>query len=227
MNEIDFAPSVQMVAVPPAPTGMDSEAEKELDDADEDQNKDVRFTLRQREKMVADEDGYVSDSDDEDEQHRRPTRRNQMGYRDSLSSLTKGKAAIEDYGEDIEQGGDEDAEVDVEDDSEGDIEEDAEEDVEKGIEDNGIDDDIENEDEDTTGLEIEAHVSPTAENGAEILDSESEGEVASEVAAGQTTPPSPGADESVQFTPARSDTSELEGDTVMVDVPSEVDDITT
>ena len=216
-----------MVAVPPAPTGMDSEAEKELDDADEDQNKDVRFTLRRREKMVADEDGYVSDSDDENEQRRRPTRRNQMGYRDSLSSLTKGKAAIEDYGEDIEQGGDEDAEVDVEDDSEGDIEEDADEDVDKGIEDNVIDDDIENEDEDTTGLEIEVHVSPTVENGAEILDSESEGEVASEVAAGQATPPSPGADESVQFTPARSDTSELEGDTVMVDVPSEVDDITT
>ena len=214
------------MAVPPDPTGMDSEAEDEMDDADEDQNKDFRYTLRQREKMIADEDGYISDSEDEDEQLRRPTRHNRADYRESHSSLTEGRALIKDFEEDSEEDAEENAEEGTENDMEEDIEEDPE-DIEKEIEENAGDDDIENSKEDTTELEIEVEVLTAVGNSAEISDSESEGEVGDEEPAEQATPPSLAAYESAQFTPARSDTSELQGDTVMVEVPPTFDDITT
>jgi hypothetical protein len=186
-----------MMDVPPDPPGMDSDAEDELDDEDEDQNFDDRYTTHRRDRMIADEDGYVSDSDDEDELLRRENRRDRMDYRESTSSFAKGKALIVDSDEDTE------------------------EDIDEEIEENGVDE------EDTTGLEIEVEVPTAVENGAMIPDSESDGEVTDEEPADEATLPSPSTGKSARPTPARSETSELQGDTVMVDVPQTANNITT
>lgn len=45
--------------------GMTDEDEDKADDLDEDENKDVRTTQHRKDKMIADNEGYVSDSDDE------------------------------------------------------------------------------------------------------------------------------------------------------------------
>ncbi len=82
-----FAPSVQMTDVPRDPEGMDDEADAILDDLDEDENKDVRYTKHRWDKYV-EKDGELSDSEDEDEneangvrkQPGRPKRRNLMDY---------------------------------------------------------------------------------------------------------------------------------------------------
>ncbi|KAI9704959.1 MAG: histone deacetylase [Candelina mexicana] len=82
-----FAPSVQMTDVPRDPEGMDDEADAILDDLDEDDNKDARYTKRRWDKYV-EKDGELSESDDEDEnnangvrkQPGRPKRRNLMDY---------------------------------------------------------------------------------------------------------------------------------------------------
>ena len=60
-----FAPSVQMTDVPRDPEGMNDEADAELDDADEDENPDARYTKRRWDKYV-EKEGELSDSDDED-----------------------------------------------------------------------------------------------------------------------------------------------------------------
>lgn len=70
-----------MTDVAPDLPGMDSEAEAESDDEDEDENKDVRYTLHRRDKMVADDDGLISDSDGEDEPPRKSGRRNHANHR--------------------------------------------------------------------------------------------------------------------------------------------------
>ncbi|KAI9758592.1 MAG: hypothetical protein M4579_002968 [Chaenotheca gracillima] len=83
-----FAPSVQMTDVPRDPEGMDDEADAILDDLDEDENKDDRYTKRRWDKYV-EKDGELSDSEDEDESGRNgvrrqlnngPKRRNIMDY---------------------------------------------------------------------------------------------------------------------------------------------------
>ncbi|KAI9847707.1 MAG: histone deacetylase [Sclerophora amabilis] len=82
-----FAPSVQMTDVPRDPEGMDDEADAILDDLDEDENKDDRYTKRRWDKYV-EKDGELSDSEDEEEsgrngvrrQHNGPNRRNIMDY---------------------------------------------------------------------------------------------------------------------------------------------------
>ena len=61
-----FAPSVQMTDVPRDPEGINDEADAELDDADEDENPDTRYTKRRWDKYV-EKDGELSDSEDEDE----------------------------------------------------------------------------------------------------------------------------------------------------------------
>lgn len=68
-----------MIDVPENPLIMDDEAEDEFDDYDEDENKDVRYTEHRRDKMIIDDDGLVSDSDNEEEDNiarRVSTRRN-------------------------------------------------------------------------------------------------------------------------------------------------------
>ncbi|PWY91137.1 hypothetical protein BO70DRAFT_358571 [Aspergillus heteromorphus CBS 117.55] len=85
-----FAPSVQMTDVPREPLveGMDDEADAILDDLDEDENKDKRYTKRRFDQYI-EKPGELSDSEDEDEAaangvRRQPgeiRRRNQVNYR--------------------------------------------------------------------------------------------------------------------------------------------------
>ena len=90
LKRTTFAPSVQMTDVPRDPEGMDDEADALLDDLDEDENKDTRYTKRRWDKYV-EKDGELSDSEDEDENEangvrRQPQahkRRNMMDYQNS------------------------------------------------------------------------------------------------------------------------------------------------
>lgn len=85
-----FAPSVQMTDVPrdPLVPGMDDEADAILDDLDEDENKDKRFTKRRFDQYI-EKVGELSDSEDEAENaangvRRQPgvqKRRNRQNYR--------------------------------------------------------------------------------------------------------------------------------------------------
>lgn len=98
-----FAPSVQMTDVPREPLveGMDDEADAILDDLDEDENKDKRFTKRRFDQYI-EKPGELSDSEDEEENAangvlRKPQslkRRNQINYRnvDLDSGLDSGVA---------------------------------------------------------------------------------------------------------------------------------------
>ncbi|KAG2411850.1 histone deacetylase RPD3 [Aspergillus terreus] len=84
-----FAPSVQMTDVPrdPLVEGMDDEADAIMDDLDEDENKDKRYTKRRFDQYV-EKPGELSDSEDEEENAangvRKPAglkRRNQANFR--------------------------------------------------------------------------------------------------------------------------------------------------
>ncbi|KAL2216553.1 histone deacetylase 1 [Thermoascus aurantiacus ATCC 26904] len=85
-----FAPSVQMTDVPREPLvpGLDDEAEAELDDLDEDENKDKRYTKRRFDQYI-EKTGELSDSEDEEmlaangirRQHGASKRRNRANYR--------------------------------------------------------------------------------------------------------------------------------------------------
>ncbi|KAL5003846.1 hypothetical protein BDV10DRAFT_154458 [Aspergillus recurvatus] len=102
-----FAPSVQMTDVPRGPLvdGMDDEAEAALDDLDEDENKDNRFTKRRFDQYV-EKPGELSDSEDEDENAANGVtrkaahlkRRNQANYRLDLadSGVESGMATPQD-----------------------------------------------------------------------------------------------------------------------------------
>ncbi|OJJ51270.1 hypothetical protein ASPZODRAFT_127314 [Penicilliopsis zonata CBS 506.65] len=101
-----FAPSVQMTDVPREPLveGLDDEADAILDDLDEDENKDKRFTQRRFDKFV-EKPGELSDSEDEQENaangiRRQPgalKRRNQVNYRNpEESGLDSGLATPRD-----------------------------------------------------------------------------------------------------------------------------------
>ncbi|KAL4875956.1 hypothetical protein BJY04DRAFT_200880 [Aspergillus karnatakaensis] len=116
-----FAPSVQMTDVPRESLvdGMDDEAEAILDDLDEDENKDKRFTKRRFDSYI-EKPGELSDSEDEDEAaangvSRKPAhlkRRNQTNYRLDLadSGIESGMATPQDASsvpdDDIDVGGD-------------------------------------------------------------------------------------------------------------------------
>lgn len=65
LKRTTFAPSVQMTEVPRDPMGYDDEGDAELDDLDQDENPDSRFTKRQWDKYV-EKDGELSDSEDEE-----------------------------------------------------------------------------------------------------------------------------------------------------------------
>ena len=87
LKRTTFAPSVQMTDVPRDPEGMDDEADAVMDDEDEDEHKDQRMTKRRWEKYV-EKDGELSESEDEEENHRNGVhrqpgtrkRRNLMDY---------------------------------------------------------------------------------------------------------------------------------------------------
>lgn len=90
LRRTTFAPSVQMTDVPRGPLveGMDDEADAILDDLDEDENKDKRFTKRRFDQYI-EREGELSESEDEEEQaangvRRQPNsmkRRNKVNYR--------------------------------------------------------------------------------------------------------------------------------------------------
>ena len=93
LKRTTFAPSVQMTDVPRDPEGMNDEAEAELDDADEDENPDSRYTKRGWDKYM-ERDDELDPSDDEDENEnngvrRQPNapkrRRNMMDYQNPLA----------------------------------------------------------------------------------------------------------------------------------------------
>ena len=93
LKRTTFAPSVQMTDVPRDPEGMNDEAEAELDDADEDENPDSRYTKRVWDKYM-ERDDELDPSDDEDENEangvrRQPNapkrRRNMMDYQNPLA----------------------------------------------------------------------------------------------------------------------------------------------
>ncbi|EEH48366.2 histone deacetylase RPD3 [Paracoccidioides brasiliensis Pb18] len=122
-----FAPSVQMTDVPRGPLidGMDDEADAILDDLDEDENKDRRFTKRRFDQYI-EKEGELSDSEDEEEAAAngiRPQpgvikRRNQVNYRNldgdsgvdsglatprEESSIPDDDAGLDDKMEDVEE----------------------------------------------------------------------------------------------------------------------------
>jgi histone deacetylase 1/2 len=68
LKQVTFAPSVQMSDIPQQSMGMTDEEEAEQNDLDEDKNKDVRTTQYRKDEKVVDEDGYVSDSEGEDDE---------------------------------------------------------------------------------------------------------------------------------------------------------------
>ncbi|KAL4890829.1 hypothetical protein BDV59DRAFT_78677 [Aspergillus ambiguus] len=94
-----FAPSVQMTDVPrdPLVEGIDDEADAIMDDLDEDENKDKRYTKRRFDQYV-EKPGELSDSEDEEENTangvRKPAilkRRNQANFR----NLDAGDSGLE------------------------------------------------------------------------------------------------------------------------------------
>ena len=91
LKRTTFAPSVQMAEVPRDPVGLDEEADAALDDLDEDDNKDSRWTERRWDKYK-EKDGELSESEDEGEKQRNGVRRqpgakrrrNMMDYQDPV-----------------------------------------------------------------------------------------------------------------------------------------------
>lgn len=65
LRETTFVPSVEMQDIPRVSLGMDDEDDTMLDDADEDDNPDVRVTQRRLDETT-EASGELSDSDDED-----------------------------------------------------------------------------------------------------------------------------------------------------------------
>ena len=89
-----FAPSVQVTDVPRDPEGMNDEADAEMDDLDEDENPDTRYTKRRWDKYI-EKDGELSDSEDEEENaangvrkqaNGAKRRRNIMDYQNPLAA---------------------------------------------------------------------------------------------------------------------------------------------
>ena len=88
LKRTTFAPSVQMTDVPRDPEGMDDEADAVLDDLDEDDNKDQRYTKRRWDKYV-EKDGELSESEDEEENESNGVRR-QLGVRKRRNMMNFG-----------------------------------------------------------------------------------------------------------------------------------------
>lgn len=85
LSRTKFGPSVQMTNVPGDIDGMDDEADAELNDLDEDENKDTRYTQR-RWDMHMEKDGELSESEDESENKRNGVLR-QPGQRKRMNIM--------------------------------------------------------------------------------------------------------------------------------------------
>lgn len=97
LSRTKFGPSVQMTNVPGDIEGMDDEADAELDDLDEDENKDTRYTQR-RWDMHVEKDGELSESEDESENKRNGVLR-QPGQRKRMNIMDYQNAdAVPDVG---------------------------------------------------------------------------------------------------------------------------------
>lgn len=106
LRRTTFAPSVQMTDISrnPIMKGMDDEAEDFMDDLDEDEKKDKRFTQRRFDKYTENA-GELSDSENEEGKsangvHRQPgtiRRRNEFNYRNLRqdSALDSGWTALQ------------------------------------------------------------------------------------------------------------------------------------
>jgi histone deacetylase 1/2 len=120
LRRTGFAPSVQMTDVPRDPLidGLDDEADAIMDDLDEDENKDKRFTKRRFDQYI-EKTGELSDSEDEEELsaigvHRQPgvvRRRNHISHRnldvtdsglDSGIATPREASALPDQDEDMD-----------------------------------------------------------------------------------------------------------------------------
>jgi histone deacetylase 1/2 len=69
LSRTKFGPSVQMTNVPGDIVGMDDEADAEMDDQDQDENPDSRYTQRRWDQRI-EKDGELSESEDEEENSR-------------------------------------------------------------------------------------------------------------------------------------------------------------
>ena len=78
LRQTTFAPSVQMTDVPRDPEGMNGEVDAEMDDLDEDENQDSRYTKRRWDKYI-EKDGELSDSEDDEENEANGVRRQPNG----------------------------------------------------------------------------------------------------------------------------------------------------
>ena len=91
LKRTTFAPSVQMAEVPRDPVGLDEDADAALDDLDEDDNKDSRWTERRWDKYK-EKHGELRQTEDEGEKQRNGVRRqpgakrrrNMMDYQDPV-----------------------------------------------------------------------------------------------------------------------------------------------
>ena len=101
LKRTTFNPSVQMTDVPRDPEGLNDEADAELDDLDEDENPDTRYTKRRWDKYV-EKDGELSESEDEEENEangvrKQPgskRRKNIMDYQNPMAADTDEKDAV-------------------------------------------------------------------------------------------------------------------------------------
>jgi len=94
LKETTFVPSVEIQDIPRISFGMDDEDEAMLDDADEDDNPNVRMTQRKLDETT-EASGELSDSEDEDSDFLGPKgkkitsgRRNERNFKDNGSALS-------------------------------------------------------------------------------------------------------------------------------------------
>ena len=94
LKETTFVPSVELQDIPRISFGMDDEDDAMLDDADEDENPDVRMTRRKLDETT-EASGELSDSEDEDSDFLGPKgkkttsgRRNEMNFKETGSGLS-------------------------------------------------------------------------------------------------------------------------------------------
>ena len=92
-------PSVQMTDVPRDPEGLDDEADAVLDDLDEDENPDTRYTQRRWDKYT-EKEGELSESEDEEGNERNGVRKTRpVRQRMNLLDFPNAHAAPDDESE--------------------------------------------------------------------------------------------------------------------------------
>lgn len=141
LKRTTFAPSVQMMDVPRDPDDADDHL---LDDLDEDEHKDQRYTKRRWDKYV-EKDGELSESEDEDENERNGVRqqpgvrkrRNMMDYQNANAVMddedlgSRGGSSPQEGSREREspEGDDADADADLDADLDADVDADVDVDV--------------------------------------------------------------------------------------------------